>query len=490
MSYQLQFINLFVRETPPNRMNFSIGKAEPSGEAAVTGKRRPRAILLTQVSVKRADGKVAVGFSGDRPSFGWLDKRSEKDPDEKLKMLLDMVEQAREVYLERGTSFESPFALWRESSKEVEKLGGAGDYEDLMSSYASALFERAVIDAVCRLEGKSFFEMVHEDRLGIDPGAVHPELKEMDLAAILPPFPRTGFQIRHTVGLSDPIDDSEWPAENRVNDGEPETLKEYAERDGLRYFKIKISGDPDQDLIRLEKIWRGVLVHADRPVVTLDGNEAYTDIAAFADFVSRFEEEVTGLFQHTLFIEQPLTRALTLDPDTSEVVKRISEHKPLVIDEADGTTDAFKKAFAIGYSGTSHKNCKGVFKSLLNYGLCLHLGKETGRDAFLSAEDLSNMSIIPLHQDFVALSVLGIEHCERNGHHYAFGLSHLSEKEQQTLLEQNPDLYVERDGHVFLRIENGGVSTASLQAPGFGSATEPDLSGLASLKAWRAANEI
>ena len=354
-----------------------------------------------------------------------------------------------------------------------------------MASYASALFERAVIDASCKLAEKSFFKMVHEDLLGIDPGTVHPELKGVFLPMFLQQSPRSEFFIRHTVGLSDPIDDSEWPAANRVKDGEPETLKEYAERDGLRYFKIKISGDPDHDLARLQKIWEKVLVYLEGPVVTLDGNEAYTDIGEFAGFVKRFEEEVTGLFQHTIFIEQPLTRALTLDKSTSGTIQKISESKPLVIDEADGTKSAFKQAFAIGYSGTSHKNCKGVFKSLLNNALCIHFADTHGRDAFLSGEDLSNMPIIPLHQDFAVLSVLGIEHCERNGHHYAYGMSHLSKGEKQSLLKQNPDLYVERDGEVFLRIENGKVSTASLQTPGFGSGTLPDSAEMQDLKSWR-----
>lgn len=471
-------------------MNFSIGKSEPTGEKAATAKRRPRAILLVRVSIRSHDGKTATGLSGDRPSFGWLDKRQDIDPGEKLTMLLDLVEEARTIYLENGKSFESAFSLWSEASEIVAQFGRDNNYEDLMASYGSAIFERAVIDACCRIEGRSFFEMVHENRLGITPETVHPELEGFNLPLILPQKPNTKFYIRHTVGLSDPIDASEWPEESRVNDGEPETLKEYADRDGLRYFKIKISGEPDHDLQRLEKIWHEVLVHINSPVVTLDGNEAYTDIAKFAAFVKRFEQEVTGLFQHTRFIEQPLTRALTHDPETAATVAEISQRKPLEIDEADGATMAFKDAFAIGYSGTSHKNCKGVFKSLLNFGLCVHFATVSNRDAFLSGEDLSNMSIIPLHQDFVTLSVLGIDHCERNGHHYAYGMSHLFEVEKQALLKQNPDLYEERDGDVFLRIKNGKVETASLQTIGFGSGTEPDWSTMPTLAIWREDNKV
>lgn len=489
MSYQLESIELSVRETPPDRLSFSIGKADSEGKAKATSKRRPDAILLVRVTIRQGDSEKVQGYSGDRPSFGWLDKRPDIEPSEKLTALLDLVETSRRIYLERGGDFESPFALWQKAYPAVAKVASENDCEELMASYASALVERAVIDAVCRAEQKPFHEMVREGRLGIEPGSVHPELAGIEFERIFPREPQTTFFIRHTVGLSDPIVDEDWPEEKRINDGEPETLKEYAERDGLRYFKIKISGDADKDLERLGRIWSSVLVEADQPAVTLDGNEAYTDIARFEEFVDRFESEHPGLFQHTLFIEQPLTRALTLDPSTSEIVRRIAEKKPLVIDEADGTTDAFRRAFEIGYSGCSHKNCKGVFKSLLNFALVHHWSETADRELILSGEDLSNMSIVPLHQDFAALGVLGIEHCERNGHHYSFGLSLLEKGEKESIARNHADLYVERDGEYFLRIEEGRVNTNSVHTEAFGTRTLPEWDSLTRWGDWRKANE-
>ncbi|MDF2376562.1 MAG: hypothetical protein P1U81_09985 [Verrucomicrobiales bacterium] len=488
MSYQLESAELFVREMPPDRLNFGIGKSSEGGKAKSAANRRPGAILLLRVQVKTSDGRSAVGCSGDRPSFGWLDKRPGKSPEEKLTMLLDLVENSQEIYLEKGSNFASPFALWQSAFSAVAAYGEDHDCEDLMVSYASALLERAVIDAVCRVEEKPFATMVREDRLGINAGSIHPELEGGQFGDLFPVVPGETFYIRHTVGLSDPIDDSDWTQDQRIGDGEPETLKEYAERDGLRYFKIKISGNAPADLERLGTIWNRVLVYSDQPVITLDGNEAYTDIHSFEEFVDRFEEELPGMFQHTLFIEQPLTRALTLDPSTANSVQRIGAKKPMVIDEADGTTNAFREAFAIGYSGCSHKNCKGVFKSLLNYALIDHWSREADRDIFLSGEDLSNMSLVPLHQDFAALGVLGIDNCERNGHHYAFGLSHLNEEEKRAVAEKHRDLYVERDGEYFLRIVDGQINTGSVQTGAFGTVTQPDWSSLTPLQEWREAN--
>lgn len=497
MPYRIDSIELFVREMPPARMKFSIGRQKGSVLTNDPAKRRPGAILLCRAKVSNGEGKSAEGCSGDRPSYGWLDKRPGRNSEEKLALLLDLVEAAREKWLEAGRKFESVFSLWQVAKEEVAKVSREAGAEDLMGSYASAMMERAVIDAVCWLEDKSFHEMVKENRLGIDPGAVHPQLEGVEFGAHFPDNPRTRFWIRHTVGLVDPIDDADWPGEKRIDDGEPETLLEYVEQHRLRYFKIKVSGDAERDLARLDAIWnRALAPAAEEPVITLDGNEAWDDIEAFAGFVDRFEREIPGMWDHTLFIEQPLTRALTLDPETTPWVRRIAEKKPLVIDEADGSPEAFRKAFGIGYSGCSHKNCKGVIKSLLNRVLCAHFEETTGREVFMSGEDLSLMPIVPLHQDFAALGVLGIAHCERNGHHYAFGLSHLTKKEKDRIAELNPDLYYERDGEWFLRVNSevapypysappGQVETIHLHAAGFGTVTRPDWDALVPLAEWR-----
>jgi hypothetical protein len=484
MAYSIESIELFVREMPADRMSFGIGKADGSGKAKATKKRRPRAILLTQLTLK-ADGKgVVIGCSGDRPSFGWLDKRPDKTPEEKLTLLLDLVEEARDIYLECGKSFETAFDLWLEAEAKVKEKAAEMGAEDLMGSYASALLERALIDAVCRSEKCGFSDALEQDLLGIKPNDVHPQLQEEAFPISHVWSPRVSYAVRHTVGLSDPLDEEDWSEEKRINDGEPETLQEYIEAHGLTHFKIKISGDADADLTRLGEIWNRCLAKNDESKITLDGNEAYTDIGAFADFVDRFEKELPGMFDHTLFIEQPLTRALTHDLSTTRTVRRIAQKKPLVIDEADGTTDAFRRAFAIGYSGCSHKNCKGVFKSILNKMLCKVFEESTGREAFLSAEDLSNMAIIPLHQDFEVVSVLNLEHCERNGHHYAFGMSHLTKKEKLRIMKLHPEMYYVRDGEIFLKIEGGMLSYFG-SAEGFGSDTQPEWKALTPIVRWR-----
>ena len=477
MKYSIRNLEVFVREMPPDRLPFTVGKSLSAG------KRRPRAVWIVRLTLGlQGTSEIVIGRSGDRPSFGWLDKRPDLSPEKKLSDLIALVNVAREIYLERGAAFDSPFSLWLACHREIQVRASAKNHEALSASYASALFERAVIDAVCRAEKSSFFQMVHGSRMGIDFAAVHPELEGKDCLAGFPRRQRDRFFLRHTVGLSDPLDSGDL--EKAIGDGEPETLRDYVEQHSLRYFKVKISGDADASLSRLERIWKIVIEKTADPVFTLDGNEAYQNLEEFSGFVGELERQLTGFFQHTLFIEQPLTRALTHDETTKEAVEELSRRKDLVIDEADGTIDSFKNAFAIGYAGASHKNCKGVFKSILNSALCRHFAETSGRPAFLTGEDLSNMSIVPLHQDYDTLSVLGIDHCERNGHHYAYGMSHLRSGEKRELAARHSDLYAEREGELFLRIEGGGVRCGSIFGPGFGGDTMPAWESLTPLGQW------
>ncbi|MDP7016911.1 MAG: hypothetical protein QGG36_13995, partial [Pirellulaceae bacterium] len=155
----------------------------------------------------------------------------------------------------------------------------------------------------------------------------------------------------------------------------------------------------------------------------------------------------------------------------------------LVIDESDGFVGAYRRAHELGYAGVSHKNCKGVFKSLLNHGLTMHYSL-SGEPAMMSGEDLQNLPIVPLQQDLVTVGVLGLDHCERNGHHYNYGLSMLSDKDKESATRNHPDLYVKRGDEWFLRIRNGQLSFSSLHKKGFGGMDEPDWESMTPLRNW------
>jgi len=157
----------------------------------------------------------------------------------------------------------------------------------------------------------------------------------------------------------------------------------------------------------------------------------------------------------------------------------------VIIDEADGWVSAFREAVRLGYRGVSHKNCKGIYKSLHNLALAAVHNARIGREElFLSAEDLSNLPVVPLQADLAAVALLGIGHVERNGHHYFRGLGHLPEAEKAAALAAHPGLYGRREHEVFLKITDGMLDCASLQVPGMGFAALPDLTAMTPVADW------
>ncbi len=474
MTYTIKHIELYVRETAPGRIAFKIG-------SAAKAERRTNPLAHVRLILADDKGREAFGCSGDRLSVRWLDKRPGRDRGQKLRELIDLIYEAREVYLGEP-ELATPFQKWLQAHPKIIAAGAQTKQEGLSSSFASALIERALVDAYCRLHGAPVFDMLRDERLGFAAHQADPDLPSLPAAAWLPGRPVTRLKLRHTIGPADPVRLSEVPADMRVNDGLPEAVDDSIRRYGLSQFKIKVGGDPAADIARLRSIWEALPQDVDT-VVTLDANEAYSDLEVFAGFVDRFEREVSGMFQHTSYIEQPLPRALTLDPSTAAQIRKISERKLLLIDEADGSVDAYKRAHAIGYAGTSHKNCKGFFKSLINRVRVVHYN-DLGKPAFQSAEDLQNLAIAPLHQDFVTVGILGLDNCERNGHHLNRGLAFVSAKDKESIARHHTDLYEERGGEWYVRIRDGEVRCASLQCPGFGVAEEPDWASMEDMRTW------
>src|SRR5690349_8786339 len=62
----------------------------------------------------------------------------------------------------------------------------------------------------------------------------------------------------------------------------------------------------------------------------------------------------------------PRARDASLDP----ALRSLDASVPLLIDEADGSLDAFPRAVEYGWRGVSSKSCKGLYKALVNRARC------------------------------------------------------------------------------------------------------------------------
>lgn len=437
-----------------------------------------------EVRIETRDGSGACGHAADFLSYKWFDKRPERSPQEGSADLIQSIEAAATAYKNAG--FSSVFAHWRDLHRGLEQKSLNRGYNRLGANFGVSMIERAVIDAVGRMTGQSFDSLLRGPLLGIDEPSVFAGLRPGSVAAALPPDPLARLSLRHTIGLVDPIFKDDVSAEDRLDDGFPETLEDYLDCDGINYLKVKVSGDTDSDINRLRKIWAAVEKHGQPVSLTLDGNEQYASIGQFAELMQaiRARPELNAFYDAILFIEQPVERSAALDGALDRAALDIIG-KPLLIDEADGWTTAFEEAVACGYSGVSHKNCKGIFRSFLNNALAAAWNDTAGqRHYFLSAEDLSDLPSVSLQSDLASVASLGITHVERNGHHYFRGLDHLSQSEQQAALQHHGDLYRQQPGTIGLNIKNGEIDISSLQVPGFGFATPPNMDRMIDVNDW------
>jgi hypothetical protein len=447
---------------------------------------RASPVLTLEIEVEDGRGRRATGYAADFLAFRWFDKRPEKSLADNCADLIRTVEVATRLYLEAGREApKTPFALFLETYPEIERIALAEDFNRLGASFGSSMLERALIDAAGRLRGRTFFELVHGDDLGIEFGAISSELSGRPIASFLPERPLERLHLRHTVGLVDPITAAD--VETPVHDGLPQTLENYLEQDGIRYLKIKVAGALEDDVLRLEAI-ADVLYRRDRQYrISLDGNEQYKELGSFLGLIERMKASprLERFWRDVMFIEQPLERTVAMEPGIEPELRRLNRDKPVIIDEADGWLTAFSEAVGLGYRGTSHKNCKGIYKSLHNLAFAGTHNAAVGREElFLSAEDLTNLPVVPLQADLASVALLGITHVERNGHHYFRGLGHLSEAEKAAALEHHPGLYERRGEEVFLRIEDGTLDCRSLQVPGMGFTALPDVAAMIPPDTW------
>ncbi len=446
-------------------------------------------ILHVLVDVELADGTPGSGVAADILPPKWFDKDPTKSYADNIDDLVFAARAAANAYTAASTTAASVFDIWRDGYTETLAAGDGRGLNHLTSSHGSTLMERALIDALGKTRSCTYHQMLTaaDNPLGLNLGAILPSLAGVLPAAAVAATPQTTIAIRHTVGLADPIRDTEIPSVERLDDGLPQSLEAYLRQQGLRWLKVKVNGDLPADVERLREIAAIVDEVALGGVsISLDGNEQYGELQSLTDLLRRVETELPAFYEMIRYIEQPLERAVALDPTQAAGIAAVCARKPMLIDESDGDLDAFTRAVELGYRGVSTKNCKGLFKALANAALARRLTAEGdgGGSFFLTGEDLMNLPVVPLHQDLTHVAALGIKHAERNGHHYVRGIDHLSPAERRQLLLEHADMY-DADGDTgFLRVTNGTIDIRSLQRPGLGAGDNIDTDEMVPLKDW------
>ncbi len=446
--------------------------------------RVPHAFLRVDLEI---DGHPHSGMAADHLPPKWFTKDPEMPVRQEVADLLLVIQHACELARTSGPS-PSIFELWQGLYAGQRVWGNQQGFPPLLWGFGVSLVERATIDAFCRQQGVSFARAVRENRLGLQLGVIYPELAGTVPADGLPARPLECLISRHTVGLSDPLTESEIPVGERVEDGLPQSLEASLEADGLTHLKIKLCGDIQRDRLRLHRIVDLLKASDPECAFTLDGNENYKAVAPFRHLWESFREDPTiaGFLDHLIFVEQPFHRDVALAPDTAGALLAWRERPPIIIDESDAEIGTLATALACGYVGTSHKNCKGVFKGIAN--TCLIAARQRANPSGvlqMSAEDLSNVGPVALLQDLAVVATLGITHAERNGHHYFAGLSQFPRAAQEAILAQHGDLYTRHaSGYPMVDIRRGSIAVGSVVAAPFGYAIDLDTGSFIPAAEW------
>ncbi len=434
------------------------------------------------------EGQLQWGTSADSLIPKWFTKNPSSSYQDDLDEMLEVIQQACEIAVQT-TPAGSVFDLWQQVYRAQERWAESAGYPSLLWNFGVSLVERAAIEAFCRAEAVSFSEALRANLFGIRLADIHAGLGDSQPAELLPEKPLERVIVRHTVGLSDPLTEDEISAEQRVRDGLPQSLEASIRFYGLTHFKLKLQGDPEADLLRLKRI-QAVLESAalQHYAFTLDGNEQFTEIEQFKSFWQTLHQdpELERFLTHLLFVEQPLYREVAFCDENYAGLRAWGDRPPMIIDESDSTLTSLETALDCGYNGTSHKNCKGVFKHVANACWLEHLRRNQPERRFiLSGEDLANVGPVALLQDLAVMANLGITHVERNGHHYFPGLSMFPADLQLKMSRQHSDLYaVNETGYATVRIVDGLISTRSVVRAPFGLALTLDQAEFIPLEQW------
>lgn len=412
------------------------------------------------------DGARAQGLSADNMAPKWFSKNPETSAEQDQQEMISVIRHAIQSGQEAGQQ-DDFFSWWQVVYQRQAEWAKEQGLPPLLAHWGVSLVERAVLDALCRHLALPLRQVLRENQIGFTPGRVLPELEGFSLAAVLPEQPLSRLKVRHTVGLGDALTDLEIPEDERLGDGLPQSLQACLDTYGVQALKIKVGGDPDADRVRLKRI--ATLAPAAR--FTLDGNEHFRSMGDFREQWEAWnaDPELALWMQQLLFVEQPLHRDAALADEVGEALAQWPAHPPMIIDESDAAIGCLERALTLGYQGTSHKNCKGLMKGLLNACLLEQRRRTTGQSLVLSAEDLTNIGPVGLLQDLAMVATLGIPHVERNGHHYFKGLSMWPLDVQETMLNTHGDLFVQMEGgYPAVRISGGYIEAGSCTRAPFG----------------------
>jgi L-alanine-DL-glutamate epimerase-like enolase superfamily enzyme len=417
-----------------------------------------RATLLTvSCTVRTRAGKVATGF-GTMPlnyAFSFPSgKLSEAARLEAMKSLAEEIAKITGKYEGFGHPIDINWELaplYLKAAAEISRrLQLADPIPKLCTLVTAGAFDAAVHDAYGKAQNLNCFhtygpEFMNHDLshyLGAEYRGEYP-------SRYFHSEPRARMPLCHLISAVDPIEDTDNT--RPIRDGLPETLPEWIQFNGLKYFKIKLNGDDlNWDLERVLHIDR-VTTEAQKKrgsgewAYVLDFNEKCPDVGYYLTFLRRLKERLPKGFERIEYVEQPTARNLEAHPENA--MHEAAKLCPVVIDESLIDVDSLLAARGLGWTGAVVKSPKGLTHMLMIASVA---GK---RKIFLAGGDMSCPGAALIQTACLQARVPGLTSVEANA--------------RQFLPVANRAWEARFPG--MFRITDGMIRTGELTGPGLGA---------------------
>src|SRR5213595_3991279 len=159
--FSIKEISFFEREVRL-RLPFRFG--------VVTLTSAPQAFVRARIALE--DGKEDVGAAAEMLVPKWFDKDPALSNEQNIDQLRASLALARDAYLAAGDN--TAFGHWIDNYGPQIALGATQGMNSLTACFGPALIDRALLDALCRALGVSFYEAVRSNLPGISAGGCGP----------------------------------------------------------------------------------------------------------------------------------------------------------------------------------------------------------------------------------------------------------------------------------------------------------------------------
>ncbi len=332
-------------------------------------------VLTVRCTVATADGKRAegVGYMPFNHIFSYPSKTMSHDAkNSAMKALAQELARVTERYREPGHPLEINWVLALEYLKAAEEISQRLALPDpipkLCTLVTASAFDAAIHDAYGKRHGVSVFATYNADFMGYDLSRyLGAEFKGGYPGDYLLKAPKPRMPLCHMISAVDPIE--AFQNTKPLNDGLPETIPEWIERNGLIEFKIKVNGDDlAWDVERVAHIDRVVRDTQRKRGVkawfyVLDFNEKCPDLEYFTAFLRKLREKMPETYSWIRYVEQPTSRDLQRTPPLR--MEAAGKLCPVVIDESLVDVASLLRAKELGWTGAVVKSPKGLSNMLL-----------------------------------------------------------------------------------------------------------------------------